>query len=735
MDGDGGNTHVLLIQSNPSPPHLESVAWELVSSQYMGATGIRDDQFTVACHADPETGIFALISMFEKKKTSASPGPWDNNLLKLQPGGILFDSSLGKWINFTLSADYRWGDSYLKPNSFILFQPQIPDNQPSTTTSLPSSIPTPPTLKPLPHSALFFHANIGSGNTVNIGLLPNDGTYKMINWEQWELDPQTYGYPVLLAFARKSLFQLGTTIGDYRTGDRNFFLTRIPIRDNFAFIPTSNYPAIPLPGFTCDAESMMAKSYRDHLYIICVRPSNKMVVIKDEDNAVPTISHYYGANEFYTFQPIGGDLPGQDPFLYCPSSASIFGAPLVPSKSYEDVSFAFYPVNITENFGYNHTEEYSILGEAHTELILGTSVSVIILFSMVIFYRPIRRRWPRWKARWKKKMMKQISSDNGDNHGDEETMDMRKQAFETDCEESTKIEIPSRDNSNEFEGQDKILVTCDDDLVGVMNLTDPLATQEDDTTDRYMGDLDLDYHPQPTVVTSHAQDDVEAVGSTSISLRESLPVPKPTPALLVAPPTAIVSGKEQLALLLSPLPSNYTLSALPSAPLANASDYPLPPPPNNHHPLSVQIIPRHRESTDIPSSSSSNNAKTSQHKMDGRRQNTDTEDVDEEDRVPPYVKQPDLSILPLSASHLEQHLPSAPSLAAIESEVSTAELGSPPSLPSTVPSTDSASEQITRIEKSTNSVTVIQEQEQEQAQEQEQEPTGPKMDNAPTICK
>ncbi|KAF9585037.1 hypothetical protein BGW38_004166 [Lunasporangiospora selenospora] len=718
------DTHVLLIQSNPSPSNINSVTWKLAASYERLIQGPQDYTSTLTCHTDPETGVFAMISMFEGSDGYPVPAGV-NDPPKRKPGGFLFEASLGRWLDFTLSADYRWGDSYLKPNSFVLFRPHIidktmigtsplpagsPSPQPTKTanstiaTPTPTSTPTISTSKPLPHSALFFHANIGSGSSVNIGLLPNDGTYKMINWEQWELDPQIFGFPVLLAFAKKSLFQLGTKIDDSRTGNRKFYLTRIPIRDNFMFSPTNNYSVIPLPEFECDVDSMMAKPYQDSLYIVCLRYPSRMVAVKDEDNAVPEVGSTCHSDTLNLFQPIGGDLPGQEPFMYCPVRDTVIGCSLDLPQYYQDLApNQKFPISITEKFGYEYIEWNPNSVEVRTDLIVGCVLLGVLLIAAAILYRPIRRRWPRWKARWRQSLLEQISSDDEfqDNHGNENSMEMKKKRSpKVDPKSIDKIEIPSGDNSNEFEGQDKILVTCDEDLVGALNLMQPMVPQKDNTSDRYMGDLNLDHHPRPVVATSHAQDDVEA-GLTSSSLHKS-PSSKTR-----------ASGKEQLTRLLSPLPSNYTPSALPSAPPAIPSE-----------PLNGQIIPPRWESTDITSSSASTNTEytlpdkedigASWHKKDEKRQIA--EDVDEEDRVPPYVKQFIIPILPPTASHLEQHLPSAPSLAAIESEVSTAKLGPPPSLPSTVPSPDSISEQITRI------VTL---QGQEQAQEQEQELTNP----------
>ncbi|KAF9585035.1 hypothetical protein BGW38_004164 [Lunasporangiospora selenospora] len=619
-----------------------------------------------------------MISMFEDGKKSSTIYPDD--LPTRPPGGFLFDPSLGTWANFTLSSDYRWGDSYLKPNSFILFRPRIDEE-----------------------------ASAGSGgNSINIGLLPNDGSFTMVNWEQWELSPVFFGYPVLLAFAKKSLFQLGTKIEDNRTGDRKFYLTRIPIRDNFTFSPTNDYPVIPLPGFTCDADSLAAKPYRDSLYILCLTPPNWFVMIKDEDGAEPTIGRW-DIQTLELFQPIGGDLPGQGAFLYCPARSGIQGLEITASLPLRGSQYVSYSVNITDDFGF---EQVSWGPPPNLSLIIGGTVAGVILVALVILYRPIKRRWPRWKAQWRRRLLEQISSDadlQGDHRGNPSKETGKKQSSELDPKESAKIEIPSRDSSKEFEGQDKILVTCDEDLAGAMNLAEPLTGV---VSGRFADELNLEHHPRPTVVTNYSQNDVRpGSSSTSSSSRDPSP-PRPNPAVLGLPPTTVASGKERPTLLVSLLPSKQTPSTLPSAPPVDPSDYPVSL--RNHQPLTGQTIPYRWESSDIPSTSSSNSTDytltidetvTLRPKMTEEEQIT--EDVDGEDVVPPYVEQSIIPAPPPVAFHSEQHPPSAPPMVAVEGVVPpTTEQG--PIWPSTIPSTDSSVEQISRIGGHSNNNLTIQ---------------------------
>ncbi|KAF9900248.1 hypothetical protein BX616_002649, partial [Lobosporangium transversale] len=147
--------YVLMVQSNPSPASVADITWSLVSI-WPRPTFFIQDVSPRACHIDPTTGVFSLMSYFNLTESSLPPNPFP----KRPPGGLQYDPRNNHWSNFTLAPDYRWDDS---TTSFTIFE------WPGTST--------------------LFQANIGTDNSVNIGKLvsTDQGLDQFVNVMSWTL--------------------------------------------------------------------------------------------------------------------------------------------------------------------------------------------------------------------------------------------------------------------------------------------------------------------------------------------------------------------------------------------------------------------------------------------------------------------------------------------------------------------------------------------------------------------
>lgn len=132
-------THVVLVQSNPNPQNLTTLSWSLLSAWPRTANVKSDIYSSLACHVNPLTGVFTMMSNFSGNNLAPTSSYHRSVLESVQPrppGGFQYTPPVGhdgpgKWADFGVSQDYEWGnvsatfDLFTWPGSSDLYQARI----------------------------------------------------------------------------------------------------------------------------------------------------------------------------------------------------------------------------------------------------------------------------------------------------------------------------------------------------------------------------------------------------------------------------------------------------------------------------------------------------------------------------------------------------------------------------------------------------------------------------------
>ncbi|KAF9356187.1 hypothetical protein BGX26_005617 [Mortierella sp. AD094] len=619
-----GYTHVVLVQTNDYPSSIYDVSWSLVRAWQRNITRY-DERSPLECHVDPTTGVFTLMSNYSGNSNDRAVQP-----LYPLPGGFQYDPRTNATSDFTLSADYRWGDV---DHTFTLFT--------------------------WPNATLLHQANIAnpSNGTVNLGMLKKneDGSSTFVNAASWILDPNTYGYPRKLSFGKDSIYQFGSIVANNMTGAFKSFLTRIPLSgpNGTLFNPPTNLSVYEIDNFNnCSYPNSPARFYRDTLYVICESistsplgqtASGRTFLFKDDSTGIISINPGGTASTYESnlFQPTSSG-ENSSVWAYNPSSPPRWMSLDPNTIRVPDFEILIsFNANITEPFGTWVPENDP------TNLIIYVSIGVslfLLLAIAIIVWRNWRyvvkfrtQVWPRWKRRIKAKIINIVSKiDEGDdgskisNVNDSLESGTRYEASDIDSAINKIEEIPMQLIAVE-EGH-KILVTPDmdlsdlDDAATAVVASPSLAVVDVNAED--MLAVNLDTHPRPAVVMMLSDGSILGNGRLNDIVTE----------VIVSP-----LGSENNLRLLRP---GRTVSSAPQL-----------------H-ISPEII--------LPSSSVSRNTNSTSHQeqyatpSEPKASNMPSEDI--EDYAPPYIHVDDLSMLP-TPSFPTPALPSAPPLEAEDSNV------------------------------------------------------------------
>ncbi|KAF9096605.1 hypothetical protein BGX29_008513, partial [Mortierella sp. GBA35] len=265
--GATNHTHIMLITSNPSPSSIHSILWSLVSAQKTNIT-YPTDFSPMACHVDPATGVFTMMSNYTQSHhvTSDSgalvPRPPPNSDIPLRPpGGFQYDPRTDRWSSFRIRPGYGWSDVYIA--SFALFA------WPNTTT--------------------FYHVYVNEDRAgTGVGML-DSSTNEFVNVATWKLDVNIHGYPLRFAYGDGVIYQIGSVI--FNNGTGTTVLTRIPLSgtNGSTFVLPTNlttYEASSLGDCLSDTTSL--SFYNRVLYIFCkhAQDADTLFVSEFKDGAI-----------------------------------------------------------------------------------------------------------------------------------------------------------------------------------------------------------------------------------------------------------------------------------------------------------------------------------------------------------------------------------------------------------------------------------------------------------------
>ncbi|KAH7042984.1 hypothetical protein BKA57DRAFT_118159 [Linnemannia elongata] len=564
-------THVVLIQSNPNPQNLTNLSWSLISA-WPRTANIRSDLYSsLACHVNPLTGVFTLMSnfsgnLFDDRYNYGQK--WDLESVPLRPpGGFQYipPSRGGRpemWADIGLNSNYGWGNVSA---TFDLFT--------------------------WPGSLQLYHARIGNtvNGTINLSMLfPSpetmpDGPSKFVNVANYTLNPDVHGFPMKVAYANNSIYQLGRLITDKRTGEFGYFLTRIPLdttaTDASGFkLPADlvAYDASAVQSCQMETTKIWYSSPQATLYVLCSVPSSpgppdfsrpRLLVtwIKNGDKALNKPSNITTNNGRPLIQPIDrNDSSGAGVWTYLNgyyrSQSDVLIDPVSGGlKERPPQGQSLDPVTIPEPYGYDqdaNTFSPTSFVEENLALIIAGAVIGFLLILAAICFIPFRRRWRRsWRAkwgtfktqtwpRWVRKvrlklidLLKEKEDTGGGDRDAEDKVLQGKRDVSKDSEDgfnSNKFEEHSMNSLDGLEGCDKILVTDDMDLSG---LGSPLAMM--DVATGYMNGVRLEAHPRPGVVTSLANSKrISSSNGGSSSSFEADDSPSPPEYLNLVTPSA-----------------------------------------------------------------------------------------------------------------------------------------------------------------------------------------------------
>ncbi|KAI1317404.1 hypothetical protein EDD11_008468 [Mortierella claussenii] len=486
--------HVTLIQSNEKPSSLIDVSWSLVSTWVQNIT-FWDTRSPAKCHVDSKTGVFTVMSSFIPKSNDADSGITGHH----EPGGFQYDPRTREWSNFTLAADYRWGDFSA---TFTLFT--------------------------WPGTDVLYQANIAQSaiSTINLGMLTKkeDGTGVFVNSGSWALDLNTHGYPQRLVFGDDVLYQFGSIVSDNRTGVFKTIVTRIPLAgpNGTDFIPPTNLATLSTTeNRNCSSDDTYSEFGRDILYLICQSKSRLsarydtlgMIFRFRNDGAGNLVMDPVQKMDYYPSQYSGYLVSWNksSTWLYMPSDfmpasfQRMFYLEGPNSGQYESV---LYDINISEPLAIGDTpyDYYS----PEPSMTLPITLGVIFAFLVIAgaFFFVAHRRWPRFKVvtwpRWKRAIKVKIIEflTRGD---DEHTVNYlenehigAKNTTRDQGPRYDKIEELSTHNLKLDDVEGKILVTADMELSDLEDAEQKVL----DVDTGYMQDVQLVYHPRPAIAIS-----------------------------------------------------------------------------------------------------------------------------------------------------------------------------------------------------------------------------------------
>ncbi|KAG0282752.1 hypothetical protein BGZ96_000148 [Linnemannia gamsii] len=441
-----------------------------------------------------------------------------------------------------------------------------------------------------PGASSVYHARIGNTTigTIHIGKFGyardsiEGAPATFFNEANYTLNPEVHGYPMKVAFANNSIYQLGKLITDRRTGEFGYFLTQIPLSSEEAastmFELPKNLVAYDASAIAdCEMEwtKIWYSSSWKTLYVICTIPTltndlgsslTRRILVSQFKNGDKALSKPITTStqvKEMIIQPIeasnlgiwvyvGSSFGNQEGFAIDPASGSLYS-----------IDTAFRSVSISEPFGQSIAGDDSFLVEERNPvkdnlaLIIAGAIAGLLLVLIAICYIPFRRRWRRsWRGRWvvfkeqtwsptmrkvRLKLIDLLKEKDTDNNNKDDADDADSHVLQGKRDISKESEDGLNNNKFEdytvtsldgLEGCDKILVTDDTDLSGLEN---PLVM---DVATGYMNGVRLEAHPRPGVVTSLALRDKR--GSSSGSLLSSFEgsndsSPPPGYPTLVAP--------------------------------------------------------------------------------------------------------------------------------------------------------------------------------------------------------
>ncbi|KAF9094406.1 hypothetical protein BGX29_009520 [Mortierella sp. GBA35] len=503
-------THIALVQSNDRPLNVDNITWSLVSVWPRREVEASDAYSSLACHVNPTTGVFTMMSNFSSNNPPPSPSPASaSNISLREPGGLQYNPATGSWTEFVTSPDYVWGNVSA---TFALF------DWPKTST--------------------LYQATIGAlnGTIVNLGMLDNSTASasgegaKFVNVASWRLDPAIHGFPIKLAYANNSIYQFGSVVSDSRTGAFSHYMTRIPldaVDGKSLKVPTGlvAYDAAAIKN--CQMETTRVWFSKDTLYVLCpmftsgtdVYTSRQTFLLsvsrfKDGDKALSVPANSSIASPQGIIQPIATG-ESSNPWIYLGSSyGRQEGVSLEPYRL-GPVMYTAALLNISEPYGKNVVPLPEYYKPDHTTTIIGGSAAGLVVLVLAVLYRPIKRRWPglrkRWSTfksqnwpQWKRtvrlKLIEILKDDNDSSNSDGDNRALHEGKTDIsdkggEDEYNNKIEEFSM-TSLDLEGCDKILVTDDMDLSGLEN------APKMDVATGYMNGIRLESHPRPAVVTT-----------------------------------------------------------------------------------------------------------------------------------------------------------------------------------------------------------------------------------------
>ncbi|KAF8933571.1 hypothetical protein BGZ58_006254 [Dissophora ornata] len=479
-------THTVLIQSNPNPASVDDVSWSLVSAWEHNSSN--SDTAAMACHVDPLTGIFTMMSNFT---------------------GFQYNPRMDIWANLSFSPDYRWGDI---SNTFTVFI--------------------------WPNSSTLYQANIAQSNdgTVNLGMLQNiNGSNVFVNSATWALNPNLYGYPTYLVFGNGSLYQFGAIVANNRTGAFKSTLTKLPLTGGggSTFTPPTLLEVSDASLINnCSTGRTYLKFYVDTIYVFCqddpiytpFGTRNQYSIQQFRGDEAGSISVTLGINDtqplWSVIQPLGVASTG----IWAYAVSSLPEEFMLNPENFGNLTQSNSRISIPEPYGSPTDAETD-----HIAAISGGSIAGAFVLLAVLLYFLLRRRWPkfrketwpRWKGRMKAKILEMLTKDDA----------MNGRNLLSDNEKIEEVSMKSFD----MNGMGKILVTPDMDL---SDLPGEGIILDVDTG--HMQDVQLVNHPRPAITTSLSAiadhpaitEDASGVATSSRSNSTSTSTPRCTPSAL-----------------------------------------------------------------------------------------------------------------------------------------------------------------------------------------------------------
>ncbi|KAF8975759.1 hypothetical protein BGZ46_008870 [Entomortierella lignicola] len=520
---------VVLVQSNVYPSSVTDISWSFVAARKRIVTDYDNFSFQ-ECHVDRNTGVFTLMSNYSAPDIDASRQP----AIRV-PGGFQYDPRTDLWSDFTLDADYLWGDV---SNTFTLF------TWPNTTT--------------------LYQANIQlQDGSVNLGMLKknDDGSSVFVNAAKWTLNPSIFGYPLRFSFRDDVLYQFGSIVVDDRTGAFKSYLTKIPLvgSSGVSFIP-GNLTVFNIDEINdCTPSNTIARSYRDSLYVVCQDKNGKhyndpalvFMFKEDANGSLTTItgSSISSAFQFDLLQPISGG-ENSSVWGYFPRSLQ-WGLSFDPATlgSYERIN-SF--INITAPFANLSPTDDSTKPIVYVVIGIASFLMLVIIILIWRNWKRVARFCTRSRRKFKRKIKAKIIEvvskiDDGDVKSDvtlaNDTLEGRETGAEKDSDSlAHKIEeMPMK--IFDMDECHKILVTPDMDqcdFIGIPAAEEVFPVLDVDV--RHTQDVGLQHHSRQSLPVSLPADTIvnrgdlngtntrTIVSSPSYGPQDSLPSPRIVPS-------------------------------------------------------------------------------------------------------------------------------------------------------------------------------------------------------------